>query len=121
MSDWDVDSVHANNTFYIGLGFDTVDMTLKKYVPQLNNVTFKLPSKPFLQNYTDVEKGEFCRPENREKQLQSGEGGLAASNERTKGDIEVCGEGFCDCSHVLDLTLGQVSCISQFIGIIFDE
>ena len=126
MSDWEVNSVHADNTFYIGLGFDLTDVTLGSALPQLNNVTFALPSKPFLlQNPDDIEKGEICRPENREKQLQSGGGGPAAStqggDERTKRDIEVCGEGFCDCSHVLDLTLGQVSCFPQFICIIFDE
>ena len=107
----DETSGKADKTYFIGMDFNKVDNTNffhkdyyplsvvprshHVYSPQLNGVSFVLPSVPPLSQYDDViAKGtEFCTPK----------------------DIEGynCTQNFCECTHVIHAKIGQVKILGN--------
>ena len=78
-----------DKTFYIGVQRNVFQL------PRINNVTFRIPSRPFLLHSDDPrERIEKCTLENDEQ-------------DGTR-DTQSCGDGYCDCSHVLNVNKGEV-------------
>lgn len=71
-------------------GCPVVDVTIpeKRYMmPQLNRITFHMPSSPLMVARDQLDDGAFCN-----------ESSLAARNVN-------CSQEFCECSHVLQVPL----------------
>ena len=78
-----------NKTFYIVVQNNVFQL------PRINNVTFRIPSRPFLLHSDDPkERIEKCNLEN--------------DDQDGTRDTQECGDGYCDCSHVLNVKLGEV-------------
>ena len=85
--DWSTPDV----TFYLGLSLGDNDV---HNLPKMNNITFRTPPRPFLlQEANPIDRIETCELEN--------------SKNGTRY-FEICGEGHCECSHVINVALNQV-------------
>ena len=82
-------------TFYMELHFGDENL---HSLPRINNITFRLPSVPFLlQSEYPKEKLEICNLEN------DAENGYQR--------MEMCGEGHCECAHIINVQQGKVAVI----------
>ncbi|XP_072037008.1 uncharacterized protein [Amphiura filiformis] len=82
----------VDETFYIEMNFADNHLHM---LPRINNITYRLPSKPFLQHTGHPkEKIEICSPE----------------NDKVNGErhMKQCGDGFCECTHVIHVPQGKV-------------
>ena len=81
-----------DKTFYIEQTH--LDKNLHKF-PRFNNITFRLAERPLLLEDASSEKIELCSPENDDVD------GMR--------HIKHCGDGFCECTHVISVPQGKVS------------
>ena len=86
------DWTKPDKIFYIGVQKNAFRL------PRINNVTFRIPVRPFLlQSAKANERIETCTLENDEQ-------------DGTR-DTQECGDGYCDCSHILNVKLREVKII----------
>nr|XP_039255962.1 laccase-2-like [Styela clava] len=63
------------------------------FFPQLNNISFSVPSYPMLTRPKNIDESKFCNPE---------------SDEWGQVNSDFCKDDFCSCTHVIDAHIGEM-------------
>lgn len=86
------DTLEPNRTFYLNLGFHTMDPTTIKPMTQINSVSFREPSMPLLRNHSSINLSQFCY-----------------YKDVTQEMIDKCSSEYCSCIHVIKTNINEVS------------
>ncbi|XP_071839467.1 uncharacterized protein [Apostichopus japonicus] len=85
------DTLEPNRTFYLNLGFHTMDTTTTKPMTQINSVSFREPSMPLLRNHSSINASQFCY-----------------YKDVTQEMIDKCSSEYCSCIHVIKTNINEI-------------